>query len=164
MKKIAALFIVVVCIAQLGTARSNNSFQSHQKKSHTIFKQWLPQFHKTHKFTLPVIVYGPKEFERSKGTPKTEVDTFSLKGNSTAPYTMVVTNAFCDDKEVTSATIKLNGVQIFGPSDFKKHIPILIKTVTLKQANTITVKIAGMPGTHLLITILGKRHARRRSP
>ncbi|MFA5832145.1 MAG: Ig-like domain-containing protein [Bacteroidota bacterium] len=151
MKKIIAIVAVLLCITQISFLHAEKSSRKDKHKSHNIFRQFLPQF------PTPVIVYGPKEFEREHGSPKTMVDTFSLKGNSTAPYTIVVTSAFCDDKEITSATIKLNGVQIFGPSDFKKHKPLLIKKVTLAQFNTLSVKIAGKQETHLLITIVGKQ-------
>ncbi len=104
-----------------------------------------------------VTIYGPQKFERAHGSPTTVTKTFPLLSNATPPYLLIIDNGFCHDDDVTNATITLNGVQILSPSDFHKHQSQIVRTVSLAANNTLKVKIAGKPGTFLMLSITGKK-------
>lgn len=104
-----------------------------------------------------VTIYGPQKFERSHGNPTTVTKTFPLPSNVVAPYTLIVDNGFCDEDDVTSATITVNGVQVLSPSDFNKHQRDIVKTISLAANNTLKVRIAGKPNTFLILSITGKK-------
>jgi hypothetical protein len=55
----------------------------------------------------------------------------------------------------SSATISLNGKQIFGPSDFNpaKRIKVISKAIVVRALNNLTVKMARVPGSKLLVTV-----------
>jgi RHS repeat-associated protein len=104
-----------------------------------------------------VTIYGPQKFERSHGNPTTVTKTFPLPSNVVPPYSLIIENGFCDDDDVTSATITLNGVQVVSPSDFNRHQREIVKTITLAANNTVKVKISGKPNTFLILSITGKK-------
>ena len=90
------------------------------------------------------IAFGPKTYERLIGPPQTFTDTFSRCGTSACR--IVVMNRY------SSATIYLNGVQIFGPSDFQKATT-LVKSVVLGDSNQLIVQLGSYPGSSMTITI-----------
>ncbi|MGD0338062.1 MAG: hypothetical protein ABSB78_04685 [Bacteroidota bacterium] len=104
----------------------------------------------------PFLVYGPKKFERSSGPPVTQSDRFSVPQTASSPYTLYVLNGWIDgSKRVTSATIKINGKTVLDQNDFKKIIPLIIKTVSLNKDNEIQITINGKPGTFITIAMTG---------
>ena len=56
-------------------------------------------------------------------------------------------------KKVTSATVQINGAAIFSPNDFKKQGRNLSAPVTLPDRATITVEVAGAPGTLFTLSV-----------
>src|SRR6185312_7619261 len=77
---------------------------------------------------------------------QTFTDTFSHCG--TAGCRIVVLN----DRN-SSASIYLNGVRIFGPSDFNQKVTTLVKPVVLGDINELRVELASKPGSTLTISV-----------
>jgi hypothetical protein len=66
-------------------------------------------------------IFGPEQFTRVKGGPKTFTRTFQAC-DTAARYKMVVLNGNPDStNQVREAQIFLNGVRVVGPRDFKRH-------------------------------------------
>ncbi|HVG39442.1 MAG TPA: IPT/TIG domain-containing protein, partial [Pyrinomonadaceae bacterium] len=105
-------------------------------------------------------VYGPRRFERTAGAPDTTAEQFSLPADASAPFTVHVQNGAPDGSgRTSSATVNLNGTELFKQSDFNKQVPLLTRTVTLAAANTLKVKLTSAPGSFLIITITATRSA-----
>lgn len=130
-----------------------------------------------------VFVYGPQIFVRSAGKPVAQVETFSVPKGVATPFTICVVNGFpvdqnhdCDwyrgrrdddpllqgfdhSKEVTSATVTLNGTTVLTPSDFNPHEIYVVKSVSLKQSgtNTLEVTVDGNPGSFIFLGITGTK-------
>ncbi|HWS90118.1 MAG TPA: Ig-like domain-containing protein [Pyrinomonadaceae bacterium] len=101
-------------------------------------------------------LFGPRKFVRGKGAPFTEVERFTLPADVAGPFTLEVQNGEPGGaNRVSSATIKLNGVEIFGQSDFSQNVPTLSREVTLAANNTLEVKLASQPGSFLVINVKG---------
>src|SRR5262249_22996408 len=56
---------------------------------------------------------------------------------------------------ISSATIKLNGVQVAGPADFGQNVSTITRSVALSLNNTLGVSLASSPGAYLTITVTG---------
>ncbi len=101
-------------------------------------------------FTL----YGPRVFERSTGQPKTVIVTLTKSGYAAPPYILHVLNGAADGTHrVSSATIRLNGNQVCGSSDFNQHVTTIERSVNLLSNNTLEVRLASAPGSYLTLTI-----------
>ncbi len=94
------------------------------------------------------VLFGPKQYTRTAGPPNQFTDTFTLPTSTTAPYTLHVVNGNANGtNRISSATIKLNGAQILGPSDFGQNVAVLDRTVTLQSTNTLEVRLTSAPGS-----------------
>ena len=85
-----------------------------------------------------VTVLGPNQYERSSGAPDVFEDSFrAIDGIGQ----IQIKNGFDGDKKtvVSSGEIWINGVQLFGPSDFNKSVKFLEAHVNLTDSNTIKV-------------------------
>src|SRR5262249_18569581 len=101
--------------------------------------------------TLPI--FGPKQYTRTNGSPNRFTDTFQ-SCSTAAQYKMVVVNGSSEGKDrISSASIILNGTQVFGPSDFNQHVARLEKPVTLARDNQLSVRLASKPGSFLTIEV-----------
>src|SRR5262249_31634708 len=75
-------------------------------------------------------------FSRGNGKPTPRTPSFALPSMSHGPFTVLVTNGTASGaSRVSSAQITLNGLQIFGPSDFNQNVAQLQAIVTLGAAN-----------------------------
>ncbi|HEX7314764.1 MAG TPA: PA14 domain-containing protein [Pyrinomonadaceae bacterium] len=102
--------------------------------------------------------FGPRRFDRKAGQPVTETERFTLPPNTVGPFTLTVQNGEPGGaNRVSSATIKLNGAEIFKQSDFNQNVPSLARTVTLAASNTLEVKLASSPGSFIIINVKGTR-------
>ena len=100
--------------------------------------------------------FGPRRFDRTTGSPNQYLEQFSLPPGVTSPYTLHIQNGSLDGtNRVSSATIKLNGVEILAPNDLNQTVASLDRTVTLNATNTLEVKLASVPGSYLIINIGG---------
>ena len=105
-------------------------------------------------------VYGPHRFTRGTGQPVNVVESFSLPADAVAPFTILVENgAPGGSNRVSSATIKLNGTNLYSANDFNQNVATLTKPVTLAATNTLEVKLASAPGSYLTITFTATRVA-----
>lgn len=106
--------------------------------------------------TATTTIFGPRKFVRAKGSPFTEVERFKAPADVSAPFTLFVQNGDASgSNRVSSGTIKLNGVEIFSQSDFNHNVGTLQSVVTLKQDNTLEVKLASQPGSYIFVSVLG---------
>lgn len=100
--------------------------------------------------------FGPRRFERKKGQPVTETERFTLPPDTVGPFTLNVQNGEPGGaNRISSATIMLNGAEIFRQSDFNQNVPTLSRTVTLAASNTLEVKLASSPGSFIIINVKG---------
>ena len=104
-------------------------------------------------------VFGPKVYTRGAGSPVTVTDTFAIPAGIAAPFLLRIENgdpAVPKAKPVTSATLRLNGVQILGPSDFNGPVVLIERTMTLIASNnTLAVTVTEPSGGGFRLRILG---------
>jgi hypothetical protein len=104
--------------------------------------------------TANLAVVGPEVLTRTTGSPQTfERQLPPLNPN--AEYTLIIKNGVVPADRVSSASVVLDGVEIFGPNAFNKTVAILSRTVRLKSTgSTLRIVIAGGPGSFLEVSIL----------
>jgi len=90
-------------------------------------------------------------FSRGTGAPKTVTDQFSAHPG---PCLFRITNGDQSGHMVDSAEIRLNGLLIFGPSQFKPIARTLSAPVTLSPENTIAVELRSAPKSAITITLV----------
>jgi hypothetical protein len=96
--------------------------------------------------------FGPKQFNRTSGGPNVYTETFQHCG--TSPCQIVIVNGNANgSNRVSSATISLNGVQIVGPNELNPRVDKIVKSVTLADANQLTVRLTSSPGSFLTIDV-----------
>src|SRR5712692_8683674 len=105
-------------------------------------------------------VYGPHRFDRHTGSPVNVVENFSIPSDAIAPFSIAIQNGGADGAgRVSSATIRLNGSDVFTPQDFNQTVGSLTKTITLAASNTLEVKLASAPGSYLTVTFTATRQS-----
>ncbi|MGE5804039.1 MAG: hypothetical protein ACM358_17470, partial [Gemmatimonadota bacterium] len=93
------------------------------------------------------IVFGPEHFVRTTGTPVTELRPFTISPTAAPPYRLCLKNGEDNGaNRVSSATVLVNDQEAFSPSNFNNQVASLMAQVTLQQANTLSVTLAGQPG------------------
>ena len=101
------------------------------------------------------VLFGPKQYTRTAGPPNQSTDTFTLPTGATAPYTLHVVNGNANGTNRTSsARVKLNGVEILGPSDFGQNVSVLDRTVVLQANNTVEIRLTSAPGSVITVSVL----------
>jgi RHS repeat-associated protein len=106
-------------------------------------------------FAVEVTVLGPNQYLRTSGAPDVYTDTFSaIPGEGK----LIIKNGAGDGERritdaISSAVILVNGVQIFGPSDFNQNVYLLESPVNLADSNSISVELASSPGSYLIIEV-----------
>jgi hypothetical protein len=107
----------------------------------------------------PVILFGPQQYTRQAGPPNVFTATFDNCG--TGPGTLIVVNGKADgSNRISSASIRLNGTEVVGPSEFNPHVDRIEKPVSLGAENTLEVRLTSRPGSYVTITIEGAAGAR----
>lgn len=105
-----------------------------------------------------ITFYGPRQFERLSGSPGTVTEQFSVPFGVVAPYTIHVQNGAPDGSHrVSSATIHLNGVELFTQNEIKDSTPSLSLTVPLQVSNVLSVRVSSSIGSFLTISFSGIR-------
>lgn len=103
-----------------------------------------------------VTFYGPHQFTREAGSPVTVTEQFSIPSGIVAPYTIEVQNGGPDGwRRVSSASIQLNGVELFTQNKIEDNTPVLSRTVTLQSLNVLAVEITSSIGSFLTISVSG---------
>lgn len=102
--------------------------------------------------------YYQNTFSRASGTPQDQTDTISIADTSKSYFLKVydLNMSNPDTGPLTSsATVSLNGKQIIGPSDFNpgKRTKVISRSIQIQSSNKLTVKIAGAPGSKILVTV-----------
>ena len=99
-----------------------------------------------------------RRFDRVAGTATTVSEQFSLPSDSVPPFTILVQNGDSDgSNRVSSATVNLNGTDIFTQHDFSQGAATLAKQVPLVASNVIAVRLSSAPGSFLTIAITSAR-------
>ncbi|MEN8225656.1 MAG: hypothetical protein ABFS05_09890 [Bacteroidota bacterium] len=104
-----------------------------------------------------VTIFGPKQYIRGSGASDYLSDTFSAQPGQAR---LIVKNGYNNGEKrvtdgVSTASVSLNGIEIFGPNNFNQTIYLLEENVSLVTNNTISVEMASNPGSLLTIEILG---------
>ena len=103
-----------------------------------------------------VTLFGPRRFDRTSGSPNQYVEQFSIPEGATSPFILHIQNGSIEGtNRVSSATIKLNGVEILSPNDLNQNVPSVERTITLSDQNQLDVSLASDPGSYLIIYITG---------
>ena len=94
-----------------------------------------------------VLLWGPVTFLRERAKPKTEQVSFALD-DATGPFVLRLTNGTSEGtRRVSSAVIKLNGQEIFRPSEFNQKVEELRRQVILLSGeNLLEVNLRSAPG------------------
>ena len=107
-------------------------------------------------FSSPTTIYGPRKFTRSTGKPVVVTETFSVPSATT--YNLIVFNGEKGKNRVSSATVKINGMQILRESDFNQQVNRIERSVSLPPSNTISVELKSSPGSFITVSILSTNH------
>jgi hypothetical protein len=102
-------------------------------------------------------IVGLWSFERTTGAPSTVRVQAPLPKGAHGPYTLHVVNGVAGGGlRVTSAQVWLNDRQVLGPSDFSNKMDVIDRAVTLNAENELAVRLAGAPGSKLLLILKPK--------
>ena len=94
--------------------------------------------------------FGPQQYVRGTGQPVPVTKTFTV-ANPALPFMLRM-----ESSGVSSAYVRLNGVDVFRPDDFNANVRVLTRNVTLLATNTLTVELHGKPGESLTLQIIGE--------
>src|SRR5438093_4330061 len=111
-----------------------------------------------------VYVLGPASFAAAVKGPQTQTITFSIGPNIRGPFKLTIVNGGPtaqnrDGRGVTrisAGRIKLNGQQLFGPSDFNQNVATLERDITLNAQNELQVTLASASTGVISVLITGK--------
>lgn len=100
------------------------------------------------------LIFGPMTFFREREKPKTEQVSFTIS-DTTGPFLLRLTNGTSDGgQRVSSALVKLNGSEVFRPSQFKQNVSTLSRQVTLFSGeNSLEVRLRSAPGSFVTIEL-----------
>jgi hypothetical protein len=98
-----------------------------------------------------------KEYLREKGEP-VAVETDFIIPDPHASYILKIYNNGLKDtsrERVSASEILLNGVQIIRSSDFNQKVAFFERPISLKEKNTLQVKLKGEIGGRVTLRIIG---------
>lgn len=104
------------------------------------------------------LYYGHEIFTRTTGSPNTftrqiENPLFTYFTNE---FVLKICNGSGPNNRVSSAVIKIDGVQIVGPSDFSQNVDSIFKPIpNLTSNSTLEVELRGKPGGFIDLWIAG---------
>jgi hypothetical protein len=102
-------------------------------------------------FAVEVTLLGPKQYLRKNGSPTKYSDTFPGK---IGQGTLTLKNGEqTGTKRISSAIVKVNGIQIFGANSFAHNTYDLEAPVTLQESNIISVELRSAPGSYMAIRV-----------
>ena len=88
---------------------------------------------------------------RQTGAPVTERIRFGVQ--PPGAYRLHIVNGTASGADrVSSAVIRLNGVEVAGPSDFNQNVAQLDVAVSLQEDNLLEIELRGRPGGRLAYT------------
>lgn len=105
------------------------------------------------------LLLGPKQYLRTSGAPNEYTDTITVPTSVGAPFLLHLVNGQSNGQNrISSAWVTVNTVQVAGSSDFGQTVSVLDRTITLNPGtNTLTVKVASIPGALLTISVYGTK-------
>ncbi|MDF1592338.1 MAG: hypothetical protein P1P89_12555 [Desulfobacterales bacterium] len=107
-------------------------------------------------FGVEVTLLGSNQYMRTSGGSDLYTDIFiGVPGEGR----LVVKNGNQDgDNRITdavsSAVVKVNGVEIFGQNDFNQQVYLLEAPVNLSESNTISVELWSRPDSYLTVEVI----------
>jgi hypothetical protein len=101
--------------------------------------------------TVEVTLLGPKQYIRTNGKPNIYTNTFP--GRVGQGKLIVKNGEGSGANRISSAIVKINGTQIFGPNDFNQNVYEEELSIALVENNTISVELRSKPGSYLTIEI-----------
>jgi len=101
-----------------------------------------------------VIVFGPKTYTRYNGKPQVITDTFSAS-QQIGDFHLLIKNGENGNNRVSSAIVRINGLQILGPSDFSQQVDSINKPINLTGTNKLQVDLRSTPGSFFTLKIVG---------
>jgi hypothetical protein len=100
---------------------------------------------------VELTLLGPKQYLRTTGKPNIYTDAFPGRFGQGK---LIVKNGDANgDDRISSAIIKINGIQIFGTSDFNQNVQFMERTANLQEENSISIELRSKPGSYLTIQI-----------
>ncbi len=100
------------------------------------------------------LIFGPYTFVREEGVPKTERISFTLEEMNCLFYLRLTNGTAEGGKRVSSARVRLNGKEIFRPSQFNQQIATLDRQISLEKGeNLLEVELRSAPGSFITIEI-----------
>ena len=105
-------------------------------------------------FAVEVTLLGPKQYSRTTGKPNVYTSTFS---GTVCWGRLIITNG--DQKgnfRVSSAVVKINDEQIFGPNDFNQKVSELEAQINLLANNTISIELRSAPKSYVTVKVIQK--------
>jgi RHS repeat-associated protein len=102
------------------------------------------------------VAFRSEPFVRHTGRPVTETVSFAVLNPNTA-YMLRLFNGGPDGQlvRVSSAVLRLNGVQVMRPRDFNQNVAMIERSVTLLTDNTLEVELRGKPDGTITLEIIG---------
>lgn len=100
------------------------------------------------------MIFGPITFSREREIPKTEQISFTVS-DTTGPFLLRLTNGTSvGAQRVSSALVRLNGIEIFRPSQFNQNVPTLDRQVSLLSGeNSLEVRLRSAPGSFVTVEL-----------
>lgn len=98
-----------------------------------------------------------KTYSREEGEPLLVETDFTVT-DLRASYILKLYNDGLNDarrEKVSASEILLNGVQVVRPGDFSQKATFFERPISLKQKNTLQVKLKGNPGGRVTLRIVG---------
>lgn len=100
------------------------------------------------------LILGPVTFLREREAPKTEKFRFTIP-DAIGPFLLRLTNGTQEgSNRISSAVIKLNGKEVFRPSEFNQNVAELSRQVTLLSGeNLLEVRLRSAPGSFITVEL-----------
>jgi hypothetical protein len=92
-------------------------------------------------------------FYRHTGAPVVEMSEFEVANPGGGFVLTIINGDRSGDNRVSSAVIKLNGVEVARPNDFSQQVGKIVRQVTVLAQNTLEVELRGAPGGQVLVTV-----------
>ena len=101
-----------------------------------------------------VLIFGPVTVQRERGKPETKSFSFTVS-DANGPFLFHVANGTPEGtRRVSSGVVKLNGKEIFRPSEFSQKVADLDRQVTLISGeNLVEVRLRSAPGASITLEI-----------
>jgi RHS repeat-associated protein len=101
-----------------------------------------------------ITIYGPRQFVREKGEPKTVTDKFEMPEGVLPPFRLFISNGDGNKKnQIPSTAISVNDQLIFNGRTNKWREDPMVFDIDLEKENTLSIKSVGQPGSFLTIWI-----------